>query len=88
MDQMDAGAAYAMSPRRVVFAYMANGESRSAAISGDALERLTGIKDLAGAAQSLAAYKAHWQAIHVLAAMKHDQGQEPVVIRVADIPAP
>jgi len=88
MDQMDAGATYTMSPRRVVFEYRANNEARSAAISGDALERLTGAKDLAGAQQSLAAYRNHWQAIHGLAATKHGQAQEPAVIRVGDIPAP
>nr|WP_240154397.1 DUF1488 family protein [Comamonas sp. Tr-654] len=77
-----------MSPRRVVFAYTASGETRSAAISGDALERLAGAKDLAGSEQNLAAYRAHWQAIHGLAATKHDQGQELVVIRVGDIPPP
>lgn len=85
MDQMDADATYAMSPRRVVFEFAADGEALSAAISGDALERLTGGKDLAGAEQSLAAYRAHWHAIHGLAASKKIRGQSPVVIRVADI---
>ena len=85
MDQMDASATYEMSPRRVVFEYQTNGEARSAAISGDALERLMGSKDLAGLAQNLAAYQAHWKAIHDLAAKKHGQGHESVVIRVGDI---
>ena len=87
MDRMDASATYEMSPRRVVFEYRTNGEARSAAISGDALERLTRAKELAGAGQNLAAYTAHWQAIHGLAATKHNQGQGPVVIRVGDIQA-
>lgn len=85
MDQMDAGATYEMSPRRVVFEYRANGVARSAAISGDALERLTGSRDLAGPAQNLAAYQGHWEVIHGLAATKHAQGQGVVVIRVGDI---
>lgn len=85
MDQIDADATYAMSPRRVVFEFVADGEALSASISGDALERLTGGKDLAGAEQNLAAYRAHWHAIHGLAVAKQTRGQEPVVIRVADI---
>jgi hypothetical protein len=84
MDQADASATYAMSPRRVVFEYRANGEARSAAISGDALERLVGGKDLAGPAQHLAAYQAHWAAIHGVAATKYEQGYQPVV-RVGDL---
>lgn len=84
MDEMDAGAAYEMNPRQVVFEYRVNGEPRSAAIQGDALARIAGVGELYGTPQHLAAYQAHWMVIHRVAAELHDQGRRPVTVRAND----
>lgn len=85
MDEMDAGAAYEMNPRQVVFEYRVNGEPRSAAIQGDALARIAGVGDLPTKAQHIAAYQKYWQVIHRVATELHDQGRIPVTVRVDDL---
>lgn len=85
MDEMDAGAAYRISPSRVVFEYRVNGEPRSAAIQGDALAYIAGVGDLHEKAQHIAAYQKYWQVIHRVAAEIHDQGRLPVTVRVDDL---
>ena len=85
MDEMDAGAAYRVSPSRVVFEYKANGEPRSAAVSSDALGRLAGGDVQGGEAQYIAAYQKYWKVIHRVATELHDQGRLPVTVRVDDL---
>lgn len=85
MDQMDERATYSMSPQRVVFEYQANEEARSAVISGDALQLLSGGRDLVGHDQHISVYCAHWEMIHALAAALHARGEAPAYIRVRDL---